>query len=70
MESSIIIVTNLLILFRLISQMLLAASNYLKYKWITYLSNIYIELKSVIFSNEGTFPRTVCAGSTCHFEMR
>ena len=57
MESS--IVTKLLILFQFIAQLLLAASIKLIYKWITYLSNIFITLKSVTFLNEGTFSRTL-----------
>ena len=51
--------TIFLILFHLISQPLITASNWFKYKWITYLSNILYHTKSVTFWNEGTFSRTL-----------
>ena len=53
------IVTKLLILFYLISQMLLTALKQSKYKWILYLSNILNHNKKCDFSNEGTFTWTL-----------
>ena len=53
------LVTKLLNLFHLISQLLCTASNQLKYKCMIYLRKIYTTLKSVTYLNEGT-----CTGTS------